>query len=53
MTQIAFQRKISERGIEVDGVGSRAQIQGRLLLPRAVPTGEVDWGIANRFARGS
>ena len=53
MTQIAFQRKISERGIDVDGLGSRAQIQGRLLLPRAVPTGEVDWGIANRFARGS
>ena len=51
MTQIAFQRKISERGNEVNGLGSRAEILGRQLLPRAVPTGEVDWGIANRFAR--
>ena len=51
MTQIAFQRKISDRGLKVVGLGSRAEIQGRLLAPRAVPTGEVDWGIASRFAR--
>ena len=51
MTQIAFQRKISERGVTVEGLGSRAEIKGRQLLPRAVPTGEVDWGVVQRFAR--
>ena len=51
MTQIAFQRKISERGLKVDGLGSRAQIDGRMLVPRAVPTGDIDWGNAQRFAR--
>ena len=49
MTQIAFQRKISERGMDVIGLGSRAEITGRLLIPRAVPTGEVDWNMATRF----
>lgn len=51
MTQIAFQRKLSDRGEKIEGLGSRAQISGRQLVPRAVPTGEVDWGIAARFAR--
>ena len=51
MTQIAFQRKISDRGMKVEGLGSRAEIQGRALVPRAVPTGEVDWNHAARFAR--
>ena len=51
MTQIAFQRKLSERGIDINGFGSRAEIKGRMLMPRAVSTGEVDWGIATRFAR--
>lgn len=51
MTQIAFQRKIGERGVTIDGFGSRAQIMGRQLVPRIVPTGEVDWNIASRFAR--
>ena len=51
MTQIAFQRKINDRGNEIVGLGSRAEIVGRLLLPRAVPTGEVDWQNAARFAR--
>jgi putative DNA primase/helicase len=51
MTQIAFQRKLQDRGIAVEGHGSRAQLMGRLLMPRVVPQGEVDWGIATRFAR--
>jgi len=51
MTQIAFQRKISDRGMKVIGLGSKAEIQDRVLIPRAVPTGEVDWGVASRFAR--
>jgi putative DNA primase/helicase len=51
MTQIAFQRKISDRGAEVIGLGSKAEITGRLLLPRAVPSAEVDWTLASRFAK--
>jgi phage/plasmid-associated DNA primase len=51
MTQIAFQRKLSERGLDINGVGSRAEIKDRMLMPRSVSTGEVDWGIATRFAR--
>ena len=51
MTQIAFQRKIADRGSEIIGLGSRAEIVGRLLIPRSVPTGDVDWNMATRFGR--
>jgi putative DNA primase/helicase len=51
MTQIAFQRKLSERGLDIVGHGSRAEIQNYMLMPRAVSTSDVDWGIATRFAR--
>jgi putative DNA primase/helicase len=51
MTQIAFQRKVTERGAEIVGIGSRAEMRGHALLPRAVPDGEVDWGSATRIAR--
>lgn len=51
MTQIAFHRKLSDRGFTIEGAGASAIITGRALTPRAVPTGEVDWGIVNRFAR--
>jgi putative DNA primase/helicase len=53
MTTIAFQRKINDRGNEIVGLGSRAEIVGRLLNPRAVPTGEVDWSMATRFTSTS
>ncbi len=51
MTQIAFQRKLADRGLEVVGLGARAEITNRMLVPRAVPSAEVDWSLANRFAR--
>ena len=51
MTQIAFQRKISDRGMAVTGLGAKAQIEGHMLVPRAVPTGDVDWNNAIRFSR--
>ena len=53
MTQIAFQRKMMDRGVEINGHGSRAELVGRMLMPRAVQSTEVDWGVATRFARGS
>ena len=51
MTQIAFQRKISDRGMAVTGLGAKAQIEGHMLVPRAVSTGDVDWNNAIRFSR--
>jgi phage/plasmid-associated DNA primase len=51
MTQIAFQRKLSDRNLDVTGLGSKAIVKGYSLTPRAVPSGEVDWSMATRFAR--
>lgn len=51
MTQIAFQRKLSDRGLKIEGQGSRAVIQGFSLVPRAVETTDVDWNTVNRFAK--
>jgi putative DNA primase/helicase len=51
MTQIAFQRKMMDRGMSINGHGSRAEILGHMLMPRSVASGDVDWGIATRFAR--
>jgi putative DNA primase/helicase len=51
MTQIAFQRKLSDRNMEVIGTGVKAIVKGYALAPRPVPNAEVDWGMATRFAR--
>lgn len=51
MTQIGFQRKLSDRGENIVGQGSRAEIKNRILIPRAVSTGEVDWSMQSRIAR--
>jgi putative DNA primase/helicase len=51
MSQIAFHRKLSDRGQEIVGQGARAELVGYSLLPRAVHSSEVDWQMANRFAR--
>ena len=51
MTQIAFQRKLSDRNMRVIGNGAKAILEGYALAPRAVPTGEVDWSLAARFAK--
>ena len=50
MTQIAFQRKLQDRGLDVVGQGAKATINNRVLKPRAVPTSEVDWGNTLRAA---
>jgi putative DNA primase/helicase len=51
MTQIAFQRKLSDRGLPILGQGTRAMISNRVMMPRVVPSGEVDWQTATRFAK--
>lgn len=53
MTQIAFNRKLSDRGLNIVGHGAKAQINGMTLLPRAVPSAEVDWSLATRFSNNS
>jgi putative DNA primase/helicase len=51
LTQIAFHRKLMDRNLSIVGSGSQATVGGRSLIPRAVPSGEVDWSVAARFAR--
>ena len=51
MTQIAFQRKLSDRGEQITGQGIRAEIKNRTLIPRAVSSGEVDWSMQAKLAR--
>lgn len=52
MTQIAFQRKLSDRGLKIEGQGTHAEIKGMMLVPRAVPTTtDVDWSNIARFGR--
>lgn len=51
MTQISFQRKLEERNLDIEGSGGRAIIRGRSLIPRAVPSSDIDWNTAMRFAK--
>ena len=51
MTQIAFQRKLSDRNMQVIGSGNSAVLMGYSLAPRAVPSAEVDWSLATRYAK--
>jgi P4 family phage/plasmid primase-like protien len=51
LTQIAFQRKLSDRGIEILGTGSRATMKGHVLMPREVPQPTViDFSSHVRYA---
>jgi putative DNA primase/helicase len=50
MTQIAFHRKLADRGLQIVGQGARAQIMGRVMLPRAVSSGEINWDLASRMS---
>lgn len=50
LTQIGFQRKLSDRGIEVVGNGSRAILPGYVLLPREVSAPVIDFSQHTRYA---
>lgn len=52
MTQIALTRKMKDRGLQINGEGTRAELIGRTLVART-PGGssEIDWATLNRFAR--
>lgn len=50
MTQIAFQRKMSDRGMTIVGQGSRAIIEGHSLKLKEVSAPQqVDWAITSRL----
>lgn len=52
MSQTAFQKKLMERNLDIEGVGSRAVLNGRALLPREVPQSDgIEWGNLTKFAR--
>jgi phage/plasmid-associated DNA primase len=54
MTQTAFQRKLQDRGIQIEGQGARAEIKERVLMPRVVANnedGQINWEHAVRIAR--
>ena len=50
LTQIGFQRKLVDRGIEVIGNGSRATIKGHVLLPREVTAPVIDFSEHIRYS---
>jgi P4 family phage/plasmid primase-like protien len=54
LTQIGFQRKLSDRGIEIIGVGNKATILGYQMGLREVPsTTMIDYSAHARYAAGN
>jgi putative DNA primase/helicase len=52
MTQIAFDRKLRERSMKIEGSGAKATVFGVQMSPRPVPTGgDADWSLLTRSAR--
>lgn len=51
MSQIAFQRKLSDRGLDVSGQGSRAEIRNKTIKPRVQSASPLDWSNLARGAR--
>jgi phage/plasmid-associated DNA primase len=51
LSQGSLQKKMTERGVVVEGTGSRAIIRGRTLVPRVVQSAELDWSALNTFNR--
>lgn len=50
MTQIAFQRKLGDRGVQMVGSGSRANVLGREMVPSPTIDGIDYAALANRAA---
>jgi putative DNA primase/helicase len=52
MTQIAFDRKMRERNLKIEGSGAKATVFGLQMAPRPVPIGgDSDWSLLTRTAR--
>lgn len=53
MTQIAFDKKLRERGLNVQGSGSGAIIMNTSQIPKAVQSNEINWGVMADRASGT
>ena len=53
MTQIAFDKKLRERGYDVQGRGSEAIIINMSQVPKAVQSNEINWGVMADRASGT
>jgi putative DNA primase/helicase len=54
LTQIGFTRKLSDRGLEIIGTGSKATIKGYIMMPREVPQAPVvDFSAQARYANSN
>jgi putative DNA primase/helicase len=54
LTQIGFQRKLSDRGIDIIGVGTRATIRGYQSIPREVQSAPVvDFSMHAKYSKGA
>lgn len=52
MTQIAFDRKMRERNLKIEGSGAKATISDLQMAPRPVPIGgDAEWSLLSRTAR--
>jgi putative DNA primase/helicase len=52
LSQIAFVRKMRDRGIDIVGDGSRAELMGRVILPKAQSNnsdGSMNWDALRKF----
>jgi hypothetical protein len=41
LSQIGFSRKLADRGLIVEGTGTRAILKGYIMMPREVPQAPV------------
>jgi putative DNA primase/helicase len=51
MTQIAFTRKLNERGINIEGTGSQAIVRGYNVVSRMQSPSNSNWETLSRMAR--
>ena len=53
MAQISFHKKLSDRGLKIEGQGTHAEIVDMTLMPRAVPSPQagLNWDDMTRFGK--
>ena len=54
LSQIGFTRKLADRGLTIEGTGTRAVLRGYVMMPREVPQAPVvDFSRQAKYATGS
>jgi P4 family phage/plasmid primase-like protien len=52
LTQIGFTRKLADRGLKIEGTGSKARLMGHTMMPREVPDlPTVDYSQHTRYVK--